>query len=193
LSLRKQLTEVLEKLSALNIEKGRYDDNPKQYAGNFRNVLSDQRGFFVRQADFIVQQIDEVVSSLECRLIAHGFDAIDDVDRAADYFQKAITKANDFVDTILSKREYARFEFKRDSDESNKIFKEIFDKYRLNKSCDQRLVYYIAFTYEFWAKLYDKGTEQYIEKIQFAIRAREMHDNEKIKENEIKRLKDMLM
>jgi tetratricopeptide (TPR) repeat protein len=120
LAARKQLTELLEKLTSINTEiaKFRYVTNanlnpPTSTAlpPNFAGLLSDQRRFLVRQAAFIARAIRARVSPYEYLLIAEAFDGVDDPDQAEGHYTLAVDLAKDPFDKILALRGRGRFLF----------------------------------------------------------------------------------
>jgi hypothetical protein len=117
LGLRKQLTELLEKLTTLNKEEAvfRYlRDTPKgkEYPPGYVGLLNDQRRFFVRQAEFVSRRVKKFVSPYEYLVLAGAFAAIDDTVQAERFFEKA-AKAPDLVDRSIAIRGYARYLFSR--------------------------------------------------------------------------------
>src|SRR5258708_35371352 len=52
LALRKQLTDLLEKLTELNTEVAKFRTKRDDYPANYIPLLNDQRRFLVRQAAF---------------------------------------------------------------------------------------------------------------------------------------------
>lgn len=114
LALRKQLTELLEKLTDLNTEvakfralssKGKADEYPPNYVG----LLGDQRRFLVRQAEFISRRIKRLVSPYECLAIAAAFDGVNDIFQAEHFYKRAIDSASPPLDKGIAIRSYARF------------------------------------------------------------------------------------
>jgi len=114
LALRKQLTELLEKLADLNTEiakfkaldsKGKADEYPPNYIG----LQGDQRRFLVRQAEFVSRRIKKLVSPYEYLLIAAAFDGVDDIYQAEYFYKRAIDTATPPLDKGIAIRSYARF------------------------------------------------------------------------------------
>lgn len=112
-SLRKQLTDVLEKLTELKTEVARFnslsdkDGYPREYDG----LLNDQRRFFVRQAGYLAEQIPRLVSPYECLVIAGAFADIEYIDVAEYWFQKACAEQPSARDRAIAIRGYGRFLF----------------------------------------------------------------------------------
>jgi hypothetical protein len=109
IALRKQLTELLEKLTDLNLESSKARTNPSQSPPNTLGLLNDQRRFFVRQAAFLVTQLPKQVSPYEYRLVADGFNDIDETPEAEKYFRMGIKKSKTSVDKTIITRQYARW------------------------------------------------------------------------------------
>ncbi len=113
-TLRTQLTGVLDKMVALNLENAKlppFGPLPPGTPSNIRSFLNDQRRFLVRQATYIMDDIEPLVSSFEYLLIAVTYDHIDHVDQARRYFEKARECAEDDINRGIITRSYARFLF----------------------------------------------------------------------------------
>jgi hypothetical protein len=72
---RKQLTDVLQKLSDLNTERAKFKSLEKKegYPPNYSNLIDDQRRFLVRQAAYISQNVRRFVSPYEYLVMAGAF------------------------------------------------------------------------------------------------------------------------
>ena len=57
LGMRKQLTDLLEKLTDLNLERSKVKSKPEEYSPNYLGLLNDQRRFLVRQTAYLAEQI----------------------------------------------------------------------------------------------------------------------------------------
>jgi hypothetical protein len=112
-TLRKQLTEVLEKLTDLNTEREKFRSlaNQEGYPKNYPGLLNDQRRFFVRQAGYLAEQIPALVSPYECLVIAGAFADIEQVDPAEQWFQKACVDQSSAIDRAIAVRACGRFLF----------------------------------------------------------------------------------
>jgi tetratricopeptide (TPR) repeat protein len=128
IALRKQLTDILQKLADLNTQadtfralegKAKRDDYPPNYLG----LIGDQRRFLVRQAEFLSRKIRKMVSPYECILIAGTFDQIDDTSQAEQFYARAISEADNALDRGMARRGYARYLFSRGQlDEARKQY-----------------------------------------------------------------------
>lgn len=150
LSLRKQLTEVLEKITDLNLEADTFRSLKTKdgYPPNFLRLISDQRRFLVREAAYISREISDLVSPYEYSLIAMSFDAIDDVGRAEDFFLLAIKRAQDALDRGIIRRQYGRFLFSQHRiEEAREQMQEALSCF---KGTSDRLCFYRADTLERW-------------------------------------------
>ena len=56
LGLRKQLTEILEKLTNLNVEDAKARSQSEDYPLNYTGIINDNRRFLVRQAAYLAMQ-----------------------------------------------------------------------------------------------------------------------------------------
>jgi hypothetical protein len=150
-SLRKQLTEVLQKLSDFNIEVAKFNSLPDKtaYPPNFRGLISDQRRFLTRQAAYFSERIPDLVSPYEYLVMAWAFDDTDDVEQADHFFDLASRKQRNKIDQGIALRSYARFQF------SQHLLDEGRANYNTALACFQgesdRLCFYRGVTYERWA------------------------------------------
>ncbi|PSL45452.1 hypothetical protein CLV51_104154 [Chitinophaga niastensis] len=53
--LRKQLTDILEKITSINIESEKAKANSVGFPANYQGLLNDQQRFFVRQAAYLAK------------------------------------------------------------------------------------------------------------------------------------------
>lgn len=109
LALRKQLTDLFEKLTSLNTEFAKFRADTDDYPPNYPGLLSDQRRFLVRQAAFIASKIRPLVSPFEYLLLAGGHDDINDWSQAEHFFRLAISTASDAIDRGIATRGYGRY------------------------------------------------------------------------------------
>ena len=111
LALRKQLTDLFEKLTELNTETAMYRLKERDYPTNYSGLLNDKRRFLVRQANFLVNHLGDLVSPYEYLLIAGAYDEINDTFQAEAYFGRAIGSSSDSLDKGIAVRGYARYLF----------------------------------------------------------------------------------
>jgi tetratricopeptide (TPR) repeat protein len=172
--LRKQLTDILEKLHETNVENTKANDPNfrSSYPQNYGRLISDRRRFLVRQAKYISEQIPILVSPYEMMFIAVGLEDIDDASEADKWFQRAIRKASTEFDKVIVRRQYGRSLFRNgqfvDAREQYKAALNIF-----RHTSDKHLIYQ-GDTYERWAgmeadcgdpreasRLYDRAILEY--------------------------------
>jgi tetratricopeptide (TPR) repeat protein len=114
-TLRNQLTDVLAKITALNLENAKIPQegaSPSGLTSGMRGHLRDQQRFLVRQATYVIDQIPTLVSPFEYLLVAGTFESIDDVYQAEQFFRKAIEhSADDEMNRGIITRAFARFLF----------------------------------------------------------------------------------
>lgn len=156
ISLRKQLTEFLEKLTEINLESAKFmhqrlnskDDLPPDYVKH----LNDRRRFLVRQAAFIADKLEnkDMVDGYEYLLLANNFNVTDDLKRAEKFFKEAI-KSNVKLDRGMAHRKYGQFLFtlnrKKEAEEQFKNALKCFDDE------NDRIRHFRGDTYERWANL----------------------------------------
>lgn len=114
-TLRNQLTDVLAKITALNLEFAKIPQEGVSASGltpDMRGHLRDQQRFLVRQAKYVTDQIPALVGPFEYLLVAGTFASIDDVYQAEQFFRKAIEhSADDEMNRGMITRGFARFLF----------------------------------------------------------------------------------
>src|SRR5262249_34860779 len=118
LALRRQLNDILQKLTDLNTETSKYRalvNTPRgaEYPPNYLSLVNDQRRFLVRQAAFIVQRVSRMVSPYEYLVIAGAFDGIDDTYEAEAFFEQAVRKAANRIERGIAIRARGRYFFAR--------------------------------------------------------------------------------
>jgi hypothetical protein len=147
LALRKQLTDLLEKLTDLNVEAGKFRASKDSYPSNYLGLLNDQRRFLIRQASSIVNQIKDLVSPFEYLLIAGGFDEIDDP-QSTTFFELAISSARNPVEQGIAIRGYDRYLFSHGQlDEARRRYKQAIVAFT---GTSDRLCVYRTDTLERW-------------------------------------------
>jgi tetratricopeptide (TPR) repeat protein len=151
LVLRKQLTDLLEKLSELNIEVAKFRfirEKKDEYPPNYIGLLNDQRRFIVRQAAFVASRIRNLVSPYEYLVLAGGFDSIDDTYQAERLYKLA-SRTNDQIDRGIAIRGYARYLFNRGRiEESRQQYSKAVECF---KGDSDHLRHHRGDTYERWA------------------------------------------
>ncbi len=118
LAVRKQLTDVIEKLNDVNTEVAKFralrdQGQATNLPANFIGLMADQRRFLVRQAEYLARRVPHTVSPFEYLVIAQAFDAVDDVVKADEYFRQAVEHAVESVDVNIVRRSFARYLFVR--------------------------------------------------------------------------------
>jgi tetratricopeptide (TPR) repeat protein len=145
---RKQLTDVLQKLSDLNTEMAKFRAAKEGYPSNYIAFINDQRRFLLRQAAYISRSIGRLVSPYEYLLIATASDDLNYVEEAERYFKLA-TGAKYSIDRAIAVRGYARFLFRQGNpEEARKNFKQALDSFTGETD---RHKFYRGETYERWA------------------------------------------
>ena len=185
---RKQLTEILEKITDINLESEKSRNNTKgDYPPNYQGLLNDQRRFFVRQAAFLTKKIPKQVSPYEWLIVAWGWVRIDEPEEAEHLFQSGIQSASSLVDRGLSNRSYAFFLADEGRlTEANRYFAEAIGAF---EGPGDRLIFYRSTTYERWS-LYEQfvNREDAKIKLRMAINEWHKHSNPERLKAEVKRL-----
>lgn len=152
LSLRKQLTDVLEKITELNLEavRSRGSGENEGYPEEYRRLLNDQRRFLVRQAAHLIGEISYLVSPYEYGLTANAFQAIDEVDQAEKFFNLAVKRAKSRLDRGIILRQYVRFLYSQGRvEEARTQMPVVLDCFTGESDLSH---YYRADTYERWSR-----------------------------------------
>ena len=173
LSLRKQLTELLEKLTDLNLEAGKYRNKKTDYPTNYLGLLNDQRRFFIRQAEFVAEQIPALVSPYEYLVLAGAFDETDDTPQADKYFNLAIASTSKKFDQGIATRGYGRFLFVQGNLQEARLKIEAAIQCFVGE--DDRSLIYTANSYERWAALEDEWGDP-LERLRLLGKAIEFYD-----------------
>jgi hypothetical protein len=110
------LTEVLEKISTLNLEFAKIPENgqsPSGLTAGMRGHIADQRRLLVRQAAYLATLIPELVNPFEYLVVAGCFADIDAVDEAEIFFRKAIVQVeSEPLNLGIITRGFGRFLFR---------------------------------------------------------------------------------
>jgi hypothetical protein len=152
LALRKQLTDLLEKLTELNTEIAKFRhlrSKKDEYPPNYDRLLNDQRRFLVRQAAFVASQIKDMISPYEYLVMAGAFDGVDDAFQAERYYQLATSNADDPLDRGIAVRGYARYLFIHGRTEEGRT--QFIKAVECFNGESDLLHHYRADTYERWA------------------------------------------
>jgi hypothetical protein len=92
-ALRRQLTDVLEKLADLKFEIASYKSLPEakktELPEDYVIFKNEQRRFFSNQAVHVAEQISPLVSRFENLLIADAASAVDDIEHAEIFYARA--------------------------------------------------------------------------------------------------------
>src|SRR5262249_2086476 len=149
LALRKQLTDLLEKLTDLNTEVAKFRANKKDYPPNYPGLLNDQRRFLARQAVFIAGQIAQLVSPYEYLVLAGSFDDINDWSQSEHYFHLAIATASNPLDRGIAIGGYGRYLYGHGRvDDARKQYSSAIQCFQGDSD---RIRVFRADTYERWA------------------------------------------
>jgi tetratricopeptide (TPR) repeat protein len=139
LALRKQLTDLCEKLVVLNTEDAKCRAKPNDYPPGYTGMLNDQRRFFARQAAFIAAKISNLVSTFEYVLLARGHDDINDWSQAEEFFRLAKSTARNSIDRGIATQKYGQYLYghglikqaREEFDEALKCFEGSADRVRV--------------------------------------------------------------
>lgn len=111
LSVRKQLSDTMQKLLDLNTEGAKRDLEPEKYPKNYGGLIGDQRRFHARLAHTLIVRLKFEVSRWELLLLGRAFADLTDYDLAEKMFLRAIQSHTSPVEDATVARSYARFLF----------------------------------------------------------------------------------
>jgi hypothetical protein len=151
LALRKQLTDLFEKLTDLNLQSQMARLKRDEFPQNYWGLLNDQRRFLARQAAFISQRIETLVTPWEYLLLAWAFDEISDSFQAERYFLLATETAVEPFDRAIITRSYARYLFNQGpetQEKSRRLYQQAVHSF--GEETD-RIIAFRAETFERWA------------------------------------------
>lgn len=150
-TIRSQLTDVLSRIIALNLENARtYRDAGKDpfYYQQVSGILNQQNAFLLQQAMYLSEQIPSLVSAVELNTIAAGNANAGDLVIAEKYYKRAIDSAGNDYYRSLATRSYAAFLFPQ------RRFEEGRDEFRkavtLLKGGDNVIRLTNGVTYQMW-------------------------------------------
>jgi hypothetical protein len=152
INLRKQLTDLLEKLSGLNANIYKYkngQNKKEEYPPNYIGLMNDQRRLLVKHADFIASKAPKMIASYEYLVIAGAFDGIDETTLAEKYYNLSVNTARGLEKCIAS-RAYARYLFNEGLIEFGRGLYE--DSISCIPGLTDRLVHFRIDTYLRWAE-----------------------------------------
>lgn len=155
ISLRKQMTDTMEKLTDLNIEvdKSSIESEKSKYPQRYVALINDQRRFLIRQAIYISKKIGNYVSPFEYLLIAGVCDGLSMVDESEYYFKVAIKKSRGF-EKGFAERQYGRFLFRQNREVEGRVhFGKCFHHF---SGSTNGAIFARAESYERWAKVEDE-------------------------------------
>jgi tetratricopeptide (TPR) repeat protein len=111
LAKRKQLTDLLEKITDLNTERAKYELKKSEYPESYGGLIADQRRFFARQAAFLMDRIPHLVTPFEYQLVAASFGDIGDGYEAERLFELAVSVSVTPMDRGIAVRRYGAWFF----------------------------------------------------------------------------------
>jgi hypothetical protein len=159
-ALRKQFTDVIERLSDLKFEIAEFGNLHHAEAAKLPDdyviFKNDQRRFFVRQAIHLVRRIPKLVSRFEYLLIAEASDAVDEFTQAEIFYKRATRRSlfskltgTKRVERGIALRNYARYLYVDRQDFAERKFREALAEFAGD---NDRLRSNRARTYEIWAE-----------------------------------------
>jgi tetratricopeptide (TPR) repeat protein len=150
-TIRGQLTDILAKLTALQLEAAKLQHEAKDdldYLLYVNNVLGQQNGFFLDQAVYLSEQIPSLVTTYELNTIALANTNAGNFLQAERYYLKAIEIAPSDRYKALAVRSYASFLYPQGRlNEGREQFRRALD---LMKGEDNLARWSKGYTYQMW-------------------------------------------
>jgi tetratricopeptide (TPR) repeat protein len=151
-TIRGQLTDVLGKLTALQLEAAKLQHEVKDdrdYLFYVNNVLGQQNGFLLDQAMYLSKQIPSLVTTYELNTIALANVNAGNLLQAEEFYVKAIEIAPSEIYEALSVRSYALFLYPQGRlQEGRQQFRRALD---LIKGEDNHVRWQNGLTHQLWA------------------------------------------
>lgn len=152
--IRKSLTESISELTDVQLARLQLDrDSPgdtSESVVTFRRTYNMQRRFLANHCEFLGDQIPELVTDIDCLVIAGAFETSQDYERADRFYLLAVEKAPNAVLKSLSLRSGARYWFNRGNPaRGRKSFEEALQLEVPDTDAVRQLV---SDTYMLWAK-----------------------------------------
>lgn len=191
--IRSQLTDVLGRITKLNIENAKsfkdYGQKDPAYHQTISSILNQENTSLLQQAMYLSEQIPDLVSAVDLNTIAVANANAGDLILAEEFYKKAIEKSGNDYYKALATRSYGGFLFPQ------RRFEEARQQYRnsvsLLKGGDILVRYTNGLTYQMWAinELYSGSSSASVDEI-FSQAKREFSgiDNEFIRTNALKGL-----
>lgn len=191
--IRSQLTDVLGRITKLNIENAKnfkeYGQDDPAYHQIISSILNQENASLLHQAMYLSEQIPNIVSAVDLNTIAYANANAGDLVLAEVFFLKAIDRSSNDLYKALATRSYANFLFPQ------RRFEEARQQYRksvsLLKGGDILVRYTNGMTYQMWAtnELYSGSSSAFVDEI-FSQAKREFSgiDNKFIRTNALKGL-----
>ncbi|WP_266363060.1 hypothetical protein [Tellurirhabdus rosea] len=112
-TIRKNLSDTLESVAKIAIEttKLRQTNDESDAVVDLRRAYNTQRRVLIVHADFLVTENDEIVTEIDCNILATALISIGDLERAEHYWSKTIEKSQNDSIKHMNLRGYARFLF----------------------------------------------------------------------------------
>jgi tetratricopeptide (TPR) repeat protein len=113
-NLRQTLSTALSDIARINVDvsKLKKEENgniPESL--NMRKSYNSQRGTLASVADFLIKENEKLVTDADCELMALTYDDLGEVDRAKEYWERAIELASNASQKSRHQRDYAAFLF----------------------------------------------------------------------------------
>lgn len=151
--IRKNLSDSLENVSKINLEVSKLKQDQALFNSangiELRRMYNSQRRILIAHADFLVSRYDSLTTDIDCNLIAGGYEAIGDYEKAEIYWVKTIEKSISNPIRHMNLRGYARFLFHQGKFQLGRSKYEEALKVELSDTDDNRRL--ISDTYLMWA------------------------------------------
>jgi tetratricopeptide (TPR) repeat protein len=151
-NIRQTLSTALNDIARVNVEVSKLKNNEEENQGTLatRKNYNTQRGTLVADADFLMHEKMNIVTALDCALMASTFYDLGNFEKAAYYWRQCLGRCRNPEDHFVYTRDYASFLFNCNRiEEARKQFSQAF-KFNLEENDDNRRL--ISDSYLLWAK-----------------------------------------
>jgi len=128
-ALRNSLTDIIAELTQIDLDRVKLDrENPGMKDDNIvslRRILNTRRSYLVRHGDYISRQIGNIVTDVDCNVLAFAYSVVGDHEKAESFWKLCIEKSPAGIIRAQNLRGYAMFLFRIGSfDAGRKVFGE---------------------------------------------------------------------
>jgi hypothetical protein len=160
-NIRQTLSTSLSEIARINVDISKLKKDEKESTPellNIRKNYNSQRGTLASGADFLIKENEKLLTDADCELMAITFDDVGDIQKARQYWLKAIALAQNPAQKHLHQRDYAAFLYNSNQIEQGRQLFETSLQAGLSQTDDE--LRYLCDTFLMWAQLeYNFGSK----------------------------------